>query len=93
MNNAGQRRTKTAGESQFNQKAWGCLDLFRVLFHHRLLVEGLLLARRNLTIRGSLQSVTPFLANTFSEIRMKISFARGDPVRKGQLLLWTYLTC
>lgn len=26
----GQRRAKPAGESQFNQKAWGCLDLIRV---------------------------------------------------------------
>lgn len=29
MLNDGQRRAKTAGESQFNQKAWGCLDLIR----------------------------------------------------------------
>lgn len=62
MHNDGQRRAKTAGESQLNQKAWGCPDLMRAYtVSSQIVGKSLLLVRTNLTMRDSLQSAAPFL--------------------------------
>lgn len=57
----GQRRAKPAGESQFNQKAWGCLDLIRVYT-----VSSQIIGRKSFTSEKKFNNKRQFTISYYS---------------------------